>query len=106
MKSKSRDETATTNPRPMPPTHYINTPGSVREQSGTPARARSVTPPKPVSGFGVSGIHSRQSLSPAFKLPEKVTQSDIRDNSFRYGGDRSAGNRSLVDNVSRKINQP
>jgi hypothetical protein len=105
MKHKSRDVTTTTNPRHMPPTHCINTPGSVREESGTPARARSVTPPAPVSGFAESGIRSRQSPSPAFKLPEKVTQSDIRDNSFKYGGGRSAGNRSLVDNVSRKINQ-
>jgi hypothetical protein len=105
MKHKSRDVTAAINPRVMPPTHYINTPGSVREQSGTPARARPVTPPTPASGFGESGIRSRQSPSSAFKLPEKVTQSDIRDNSFKYGGGRSAGNRSLADNANRRNNQ-
>jgi hypothetical protein len=106
MKHKSRDVTATTNPRHMPPTHYINTPGSVRERSGTPARARPVTPPKPVSGFDESGIRSRQSTSSAFKLPERVTPAQIKDQSFKFGGGRSAGNRPLADNVSRKVNQP
>jgi len=105
MKYKSKDVTAATNP-PMPPTHYINTPGAVREQSGAPARARPVAPATPVSGFGESGIRSRQNSSLDFRLPTTVTTSEIRDNSFTYGGGRSAGNRSLADNISRKINQP
>ncbi len=29
-----------------------------------------------------------------FKLPEKVTQKEIQDSSFRYGGGRSAGHLS------------
>jgi hypothetical protein len=41
-----------------------------------------------------------------FKLPEKVTQKEIRDQSFKYGGGRSAGNRSLADNRKRQEKQP
>jgi hypothetical protein len=40
-----------------------------------------------------------------FKLPEKVSQADIRDQSFRYGGGRSAGNRSLQANKDRKTDE-
>ncbi len=60
MKHRSKDVTANTNPRHMPPTHYINTPGAVREQSPTPARRAPITPPTPVSGFGETGMHSRE----------------------------------------------
>ena len=42
----------------------------------------------------------------SFKMPDKVSQSEIRDNSFKYGGGRSAGNRSLADNVMRKALEP
>jgi hypothetical protein len=41
-----------------------------------------------------------------FTLPDKVTQKEIRDNSFHYGGGRSAGNRSLSDNRKRQDKQP
>jgi hypothetical protein len=41
-----------------------------------------------------------------FTLPDKVTQKEIRDNSFHYGGGRSAGNRSLSDNRKRQEKQP
>jgi hypothetical protein len=41
-----------------------------------------------------------------FELPDKVTQREIRDNSFHYGGGRSAGNRSLIDNRKRQDKQP
>jgi len=102
MKYKSKDVTASSNPKHLRATHSINTPRAVREQDPTPARRAPIAAPTPVSGFGETGIRSRQSASPAFKLPEKVTQSDIRDNSFKYGGGRSAGNRSLADNI-RKI---
>jgi hypothetical protein len=88
----------------MPPTHYINGPGEVREASGTPARARPVTPPTPVSGFGETGIRSRPTPPPSFRLPPQVTPSEIRDASFKYGGGRSAGNRSIQAN--RKKYQP
>ena len=40
-----------------------------------------------------------------FKLPEKVTQKEIRDGSFRYGGGRSAGNRSMADNLKDKAQE-
>jgi hypothetical protein len=80
----------------MPPTH----------QDPTPARARPVTPPKAVSGFGETGIRSRPTPAPTFKLPEKVTQAQIKDQSFKYGGGRSSGNRSLADNFKRRFFQP
>jgi hypothetical protein len=106
MKYKSRDVTAATNPKGMPPTHNINTRGAVREQSPTPARRPAIAAPTPVSGFGETGIRSRPSPSPASNLPETVSARQIQQESFRYGGGRSAGNRSLVDNINRKINQP
>lgn len=36
-----------------------------------------------------------------FTLPEKVTQKEIHAGSFKYGGGRSAGNRSLT--VNKKL---
>lgn len=45
--------------------------------------------------------------SPAsFKLPDKVTPAQIRDQSFKYGGGKSAGNRSLKANHDIKDKQP
>lgn len=41
----------------------------------------------------------------AFQLPEKVSQQSIKDGSFKYGGGRSAGNRSLADNAQRKVEE-
>jgi hypothetical protein len=38
-----------------------------------------------------------------FKLPEKVTQQEIKDGSFKYGGGRSAGNRSLNDAMQKVV---
>jgi hypothetical protein len=105
MKHKSKDVTARTNPY-MPPTHNTNIRGAVREQSPTPARrAERIQPPTPVSGFGETGIRSRESTPPSFELPETVSAADIKAQSFRYGGGRSAGNRSLSANMTRKINE-
>ena len=42
----------------------------------------------------------------SFKMPDKVSQSEILDNSFKYGGSRSSGNRSLADNMARKALEP
>jgi hypothetical protein len=41
----------------------------------------------------------------SFKLPEKVSQQSIKDQSFKYGGGRSAGNRSLADNIKRELSE-
>jgi hypothetical protein len=41
----------------------------------------------------------------SFKLPEKVSAADIKAQSFKYGGGRSAGNRSLADNELRKVQE-
>lgn len=41
-----------------------------------------------------------------FKMPDKVSQQAIKDESFRYGGGRSAGNRSIADNAQRKVQEP
>ncbi len=40
-----------------------------------------------------------------FKMPEKVSPSEIRDQSFKYGGGRSAGNRSIADNLQNKVQE-
>jgi hypothetical protein len=62
--------------------------------------------PTPVSGFGHSGIKSREPAKPTFTLPDKVSAAQIQQDSFRYGGGRSAGNRSMQANYDRKRNQP
>ena len=41
-----------------------------------------------------------------FKLPENVSQEQIRDQSFKYGGGRSSGNRSLATNNDIQKRQP
>jgi len=94
MKHKSTDVTAATNPRHMPPTHNINMPGAVREQSPTPARRPPITPPTAVSGLGETGIRSRESPRPSSNLPETVSAKQIQQDSFRYGGGRSGGHLS------------
>jgi hypothetical protein len=40
-----------------------------------------------------------------FTLPDKISAADIKGQSFRYGGGRSAGNRSLADNTLNKVNE-
>jgi hypothetical protein len=96
---------AATNPKGMPPTHNINTRGAVREQSPTPSRQPPITPPKPVSGFGETGIRSRPSPSPTSNLPERVSARQIQQESFKYGGGRSAGNRSIEANQDKQRKQ-
>jgi hypothetical protein len=106
MKHKSKDVTAATNPRHMPATHNINTPRAVREQDPTPARRAPIAAPTPASGFGETGIRSRESAPPSFELPKTVSARQIQQDSFQYGGGRSAGSRSLAANINRKVNLP
>lgn len=40
-----------------------------------------------------------------FTLPDKVTQQEIKDGSFKYGGGRSAGNRPLTDAVHKNVEE-
>jgi hypothetical protein len=106
LRSTTRDVTAASNPKYFPSTHNTNIRGAVVEQPGTPARAaKLVTPPKMVSGLGGQPIKSRPAPTPVSSLPETVSAADIKAQSFRYGGGRSAGNRSLASNFSRKINE-
>jgi len=101
----TKDVTAATNPR-LPPTHNINGRGAVREMDPTPSRQPKIQPPKMASGFS-KGIHSiERNPTSTYTLPDKVSQKEILDGSFKYGGGRSAGNRSLADNIRQKINQP
>lgn len=37
----------------------------------------------------------RDSAGPKFKLPETVSPSEIKEQSYRYGGGRSAGKKSV-----------
>jgi hypothetical protein len=114
MKHKANDVTWKSNPRYMPATHNTNVPGAVSEMPGTSARPANLTKrvseftgnklTKQVSGFG-QGIRSAPSPSPVSSLPESVSARDIKAQSFRYGGGRSAGNRSLASNFSRKVNE-
>jgi hypothetical protein len=109
MKQRSKDVTAATNPGPLPPTYYINTRGAVREPPSHGASKSGMPPvasPKPVSGFGETGIRSRETPRPTSNLPETVSARQIQHESFRYGGGRSAGTRSLAANMTRKVNKP
>lgn len=71
-----------------------------------------IEPPKMVSGNGVvkhSGedvANKDRSGQNTFKLPDKISAAEVRDQSFRYGGGRSAGNRSLADNAVKKVFEP
>lgn len=51
-------------------------------------------------------VNADKTAESKFKLPEKVTPAEIRDGSFRYGGSRSAGNRSLEANKDMQRKQP
>jgi hypothetical protein len=51
-------------------------------------------------------VNADKSADSKFKLPEKVTPAEIRDGSFRYGGSRSSGNRSLEANKDMQKKQP
>jgi hypothetical protein len=112
MKHEStRDVTQASNPY-LPPAPSTGMPGAMGERAmgrhaNVPAGPKlpDITPPKMVSGFA-KGIRSRETPSPTFKLPETVSARQVQQDSFRYGGGRSAGNRSLAANINRKVNQP
>lgn len=57
-------------------------------------------------GSGVDVANRDRTGENNFKLPEKVSQQEIKDGSFKYGGGRSAGNRSLADNMTKKLLEP
>lgn len=72
-----------------------------------------IEPPTMVSGNASTSLpdgsdvaNKDRSKDNKFKLPDKVTTQEIRDGSFRYGGGRSAGNRSLADNMLKKVIEP
>lgn len=100
----AKDVTSGSNPR-IPPTHYIQ---EQPELSPTPARQPPIEPPKIVSGQSGAGIKSRESNEGEarnFVLPERMSFDEIREASYRFGGGRSAGNRSLADNQARQKTQ-
>lgn len=105
MKHISADVTAASNPREMPPTHYINFRGSIPEQSPTPARQPPIEPAKIVSGQSTGSIKSAEGPARSFVLPEQMSYDEIREASCRFGGGRSAGNRSLANNQLRQKTQ-
>jgi hypothetical protein len=68
--------------------------------------------PKYSAGFGTPNNKeprkedlANKDRNATFKLPEKVSAKDIHDQSFKYGGGRSAGNRSIQANKDRKENE-
>ncbi len=95
MKHKSADVTLASNPRELPPTHNINFRGAVREQNPTPARQPPIEPAKVVSGESGAGIRSAEGPSRTFTLPVNVSAKQIQQDSYRYGGGRSAGRLSV-----------
>lgn len=72
-----------------------------------------IEPPTMVSGNASTSLPTDSDVANRdrsgdnkFKLPNKVSTKDILDGSFRYGGGRSAGNRSLADNMLKKVVEP
>jgi hypothetical protein len=90
MERFSKDVTAATNPA-MPPTHNVNMPGAVPEQSPTPSRQLPVEPTRVVSGASAQSIKSADRPARDFTLPDSVSAKEIQAGSFKYGGGRSAG---------------
>ena len=83
----------------------------VRAGSGQPAGPTTFagTPATVVSGNAGTSLpndadvaNRDKSRDNKFKLPETVSTQEIKDQSYRYGGGRSAGNRSLLDNKLRQ----
>lgn len=62
-------------------------------------KADSASPSKDLANKDRTGDNS-------FKLPERVTQAEVRDGSFKYGGGRSSGNRPLEVNKQLKEIEP
>ena len=73
IKEKSKD-VKVPNKQTIPPTHQ----GLELSRKQDPAT--------PVSGF--AGAHSGLGRDAAFKLPDRVSQKEIKDQSFKYGGGR------------------
>jgi hypothetical protein len=87
----TKDVTLASNPKEMPPTHNINFRGAVREQSPSPTRQPPIEPAKVVSGASGGGMRSAEGPARTFILPANVSAKQIQQDSFRYGGGRSAG---------------
>lgn len=74
-------------------TKDVTTPNTPMPVSGEePLRkAPKIEPPKAASGFAFPGGKGKNDAKSDFKLPESVSPSEVRDQSFRYGGGRTAG---------------
>lgn len=77
--------------------------------------SRKQDPAQIVSGFSYPAVKGkserdydemRREANKGFELPETQTAAETKDQSYRYGGGRSAGNRSIAANKAKKENQP
>lgn len=80
-------------------------------------KGRKMEPPKLATAAPYSPKYQADPDSPSkdiankdrgatFKMPDKVPAKEVRDESFRYGGSRSSGNRSLEENRKMQEKQP
>lgn len=84
---------------PVPPTHTVP-----KKMPGIePATVVGGANAKTLSQAGSDLTNKDRTGDNKFTLPEKVTQQEIRDGSFKYGGGRSAGNRPLPDAVLKNV---
>lgn len=74
--------------KPNPPTHEGMDLGKKVEPATMVSGAAGIK-----SGVGSDVANKDRSKDNSFKLPEKVSASEIKDQSYRYGGGRSAGGR-------------
>jgi hypothetical protein len=105
--------------QPIPPTHNIDIPGAVPEQSPTRVTGLpKVEQPTPVSGYAAGApsrgpsssiIKSGSTVappSPGFKLPETVSAAQERAASSRYGMPRAAPRPPEVEQPTPVASRP
>jgi hypothetical protein len=94
MKHKSVDVTTPTHPRydgqNLPPRGAVS-PGTIPPNSTVPRPLPPIEPAKIVSGASGAGIRSAEGPTRTFELPANVSAKQVQQDSFRYGGGRSAG---------------
>lgn len=96
MKKRSKDVSEPSRPHYDRPPGYGQqrgavVPGLVPPTAQEPKPLPPVDPAKIVSGGSGAGIKSVEGSNRSFTLPEKVTAQEVKSQSFRYGGGRSAG---------------
>lgn len=93
-------------PNPPAPTGLKKAPTKIEAPQLATTAAYSPKYSPDVSSVKTDPTNRDKTGDNGFKLPEKVSPKDIKDQSFKYGGSRSSGNRSLEANRDMQKKQP